>query len=232
MGRKDKKEDTHQKSGVKAIDPNAKDRAKAMVASLFGSKGGVQTIFGNGGLGGDLKNAVGNMFGNTVGDSGGLGGLGLKGSGVGGGGMGNTVGVGAIGTHGRGGGYGAYGNGAGSLGGKNSTDIGITADNAVVQGSLDKELIRQVIHRNRQQIQYCYETQLTRFPKLEGKVAVAFVIGADGNVMSSRVAQSTVANPELESCLAARFKSWLFPKPKGGGIVQVTYPVLLKRSGE
>ncbi len=127
---------------------------------------------------------------------------------------------------------GAYGNGVGGLGGKKDVDIGIQSDNAVVQGSLDKELIRQVIHRNRQQIRYCYETQLVHFPKLEGKVAISFVIGPEGSVQLAKVAQSSVNNPELEQCLAARFKSWLFPKPKGGGIVQVTYPVVLKQSGE
>lgn len=233
MGLKDMKSDTKQKSGVKAIDPNAKDRAKAMVANLFGNKsGGIQTIFGSGGLGGDLKSAVGNMFGNQVGNSGGLGGLGIKGAGMGGGGAGNTVGIGAIGTHGRGGGAGSYGNGVGNLTGKKEVDIGISNDNAVVVGSLDKELIRQVIHRNRQQIRYCYENQLTRFPKLEGKVAIKFVISAEGSVAMASVAQSTVNNAELESCLASRFKSWTFPKPKGGGIVQVTYPVVLKQSGE
>ena len=232
MGVKTMKDNTKMRSATKAIDPNAKDRAKAMVTNLFGSKsGGIQTIFGSGGLGGDLKSAVGNMFGNQVGNSGGLGGLGLKGTGVGGGGMGNTVGIGAIGTHGRGGGSGAYGNGVGGLGGKKDVDIGISNDNAVVMGSLDKELIRQVIHRNRQQIQYCYEMQLTRFPNLAGKVAISFVIGAEGTVQMSKVASSNMNNPELEQCVASRFKSWLFPKPKGGGIVQVTYPIILNKSG-
>ncbi|MBS2030006.1 MAG: TonB family protein, partial [Deltaproteobacteria bacterium] len=108
---------------------------------------------------------------------------------------------------------------------------GISNDNAVVMGSLDKELIRQVIHRNRQQIQYCYEMQLTRFPNLAGKVAISFVIGPEGTVQMSKVAQSNMNNPELEQCVAQRFKSWLFPKPKGGGIVQVTYPIILNKSG-
>ena len=50
--------------------------------------GGLSTVFGSGGLGGDLKGAVGNMFGPVVGDSYGLGGLGIRGSGKGGGGVG------------------------------------------------------------------------------------------------------------------------------------------------
>ena len=41
------------------------------------------------------------------------------------------------------------------------------------------------------------------------------------------MASSTLSNPELEQCIAARFKSWLFPAPKGGGSVQVTYPIAL-----
>jgi hypothetical protein len=36
----------------------------------------------------------------------------------------------------------------------------------------------------------------------------------------------------VESCINARVKSWQFPKPKGGGIVVVTYPFLFKQSGE
>jgi TonB family protein len=232
MGKKDMKQDTKQRSAQKAIDPNAKDRAKSMVSQLFaGRNGGITTIFGKGGLGGDLKSATGNLMGNVTGDSGGLGGMGLRGSETGGGGQGNTVGIGAIGTHGRGGGNGAYGNGVGDIGKKAETGISIDSDGANVQGSIDKELIRQVIHRNRQQIRYCYETQLTRFPKLEGKVAVSFVIGPEGTVQQARTASSTVGNPELESCLVARFKSWQFPKPKGGGIAQVTYPVVLTQSG-
>jgi TonB family protein len=102
----------------------------------------------------------------------------------------------------------------------------------MVMGSLDKELIRQVIHRNRNQIRYCYESQLTRFPKLSGKVAVKFVISASGTVASSQVAQSTVSNAELETCIAGRVQTWIFPKPKGGGVVIVTYPFILKQSGE
>jgi len=84
----------------------------------------------------------------------------------------------------------------------------------------------------RNQIRFCYESQLTRFPKLNGKVAVRFVITAAGTVSSSQVAQSTVNNGELETCIAGRVQTWIFPKPKGGGVVIVTYPFILKQSGE
>jgi TonB family protein len=118
------------------------------------------------------------------------------------------------------------------MGPKHSSDISITSSDPVVMGSLDKELIRQVIHRNRNQIRYCYESQLTKFPKLSGKVAVKFVISPTGTVTSSQVNQTTVDNAELETCVAGRVRTWLFPKPKGGGVVIVTYPFIFKQSGE
>lgn len=213
-------------------DPNNKDQARLLVAKVFGGTGGgISTIFGRQGLGGELKSAMGSMFGAAAGDSGGFGGLGLRGSGSGGGGVGNTVGIGGIGTKGRGGGTGGYGSGVGVLDGKKNVDIGITSSEPIVMGSLDKELIRKVIHANRGQIRYCYESQLNRFPKLNGKVAVKFIISPTGSVSTSSVAQTTVRNAELEACVAGRVRTWQFPKPKGGGVVIVTYPFIFAQSG-
>ena len=213
-------------------DPNNKDQARLLVAKVFGGTGGgISTIFGHQGLGGELKSAMGNMFGAAAGDAGGFGGLGLRGSGSGGGGVGDSVGIGGIGTKGRGGGTGGYGSGVGVLGGKKDVDIGITSSEPMVMGSLDKELIRKVIHANRGQIRYCYESQLNRFPKLNGKVAVKFIISPTGSVSTSSVAQTTVGNAELEACVAGRVRTWMFPKPKGGGVVIVTYPFIFAQSG-
>ncbi|AKQ65104.1 FHA domain containing protein [Myxococcus hansupus] len=231
MGKKDAPK-TNNRTAPKG-DPNKKDEARALTAKIFGGgKGGISTVFGKSGLGGDLKSAMGNMFGAKAGTSGGFGGLGLRGGGGGGGGTGDTIGIGGIGTKGRGGGTGSYGSGVGVLGGKQSVDVGITSSEPEVMGSLDKELIRKVIHMNRGQIRYCYESMLNRFPKLGGKVAVKFVIAANGSVASSSVAQSTAGNAELETCVAGRVRTWKFPEPKGGGVVVVTYPFIFKQSGE
>ena len=213
-------------------DPNNKDQARMLMAKVFGgSSGGISTVFGHNGLGGELKSAMGNMFGAAAGDAQGFGGLGLRGSGAGGGGVGDSIGIGGIGTRGRGGGTGGYGSGVGQLGGRRDVDIGITSSEPTVMGSLDKELIRKVIHANRGQIRYCYESQLTRNPKLNGKVAIKFIISAQGTVASASVAQSTVNNAELEACVAGRVHGWQFPKPKGGGVVVVTYPFIFQQSG-
>ncbi len=198
-----------------------------------GGGGGLATIFGQGGLGGDIKGALGNMFGSRVGDSGGFGGLGLKGTGTGGGGMGNTIGIGGIGTKGRGGGLGTYGVGVGSLDPKKSSDVSIADSESVIQGSLDKELIRQVIRRNIGQIKYCYEKELQTKPNLAGKVAVRFLITPKGTVQTAKVAEgTTLRDAAVGDCITLRVRSWRFPEPKGGGSVIVTYPFVFKQAGE
>ncbi len=226
---------TKAKSAPKAIDVNAKEVVKnsGLIKLLgSGSASGLSTIFGHGGLGGDLKGAIGNMFGPAVGDAQGLGGLGLRGTGVGGGGVGNTIGIGDIGTKGRGGGLVGYGHGLGTLGRKSGSDVAISSGNPVVEGSMDKELIRRVIHEHRNQVRFCYESELQRHPGLNGKVTVKFVIQSNGTVSHAGVDTSSLSNANVEGCIVSRVYQWQFPKPKGGGIVQVSYPFLLKESGD
>jgi hypothetical protein len=227
---------TDARSAPQAIDPNAKEVVKRMgvLGALGrGGGGGLATVFGSGGLGGDVRGAVGNMFGNTVGDSFGFGGLGVRGTGAGGGGAGETVGIGGIGTKGRGGGLGGYGQGIGSLGRKSDRDVAITSGVAQVMGSIDKELIRKVIQEHAAQIRFCYEEQLAVNPKLAGKVAIKWVIDADGNASNATVdaSSTTLASDKVHQCMMARIVSWQFPKPKGGGIAVITYPWILRASG-
>ncbi len=237
MGKKDAPK-TNARSAPKAIDPNAKDIVKntglvALLGRGRGSSGGLSTIFGQGGLGGDLKGAIGNMFGPVVGDSYGLGGLGLKGTGTGGGGQGQTIGIGGVGTKGRGGGLGSYGSGVGGLGKKSDRDVSIATGPAAVLGSIDRELIRRVIQEHAAQIRYCYEQALAINPKLEGKVAIRWIINADGRVSNPQVdsGATTLDNGSVHRCMMDRIASWEFPKPKGGGMAVVTYPWILRPSG-
>ena len=218
-------------------DPNDKEQARRALDKLLGlgGKGRAAGIFGGSGLGGSLKAAMGGLTGRQVGDARGLGGLGTRGAGPGGGGLSmNSVGLGALGTAGRGGGGeggAGYGSGAASLGGKKERDVEITAGQAIVRGSLSKEIIRRVIRKHQAQIRYCYEKELQRAPGLYGKVSTEFIIAATGLVTDAKVKQSTMNNGEVERCITAKIRTWRFPKPKGGGIVVVTYPFLFKASG-
>ena len=234
MGKKDAPK-TNARSAPKAIDPNSKDIVKrtGLLAALGRGGGGLSTVFGAGGLGGDLRGAVGNMFGPVVGDSYGLGGLGLRGSGSGGGGGGETIGIGAVGTKGRGGGLGSYGTGVGGLGKKGDRDVNVSTGTAVVMGSVDRELIRKVIQDHAAQIRYCYEQQLAVNPRLQGKVAIKWVINGDGSASSPQVDHTgtTLEDGKVHECMMSRITSWAFPKPKGGGIAVITYPWILRSSG-
>jgi hypothetical protein len=145
---------------------------------------------GGTGLGGEMEGAIGNMFGSQIGNSGGFGGLGLKGTGPGGGGMGNTIGVGRLGTRGRGGGAFGYGTGVAQIRRRGEQNVDISVGQPIIMGSLSMEIIRQVIHSHRDQIKYCYSKELTRNPNLAGKVTVKFTISPKGYVSQASVSQT------------------------------------------
>ncbi len=221
------------RSAPRAIKPDDKEIVKnqgilAMLGS--GSNSGLSTIFGKEGLGGDLKGAIGGITG-AVGDAHGFGGLGLKGTGLGGGGVGTTVGVGAIGTKGRGGGVGDYGKGAGGLGKKASSEVTIDTSSVLVVG-YDRELVRRVVQSHHSQLRYCFENELIRNPKLGGRVLVKWVITGDGSVSNASVAATTMNNSKAESCMVSRVRSWKFPPPKGGGIASISYPFVFRSAGD
>jgi TonB family protein len=96
-------------------------------------------------------------------------------------------------------------------------------------GCLTRELIRQVIASHRDQLKYCYESLLNRYPDLSGKVAVKFLIRAPGDVAQAEVSESTAHNAQLEQCLAQRVRGWLFPAAKSA--TQVSYPFVFHRAG-
>ncbi len=236
MGKKDAPR-TNARSAPRAIDPNAKDIVKntgllAVLGKGRGAPGGLPTIFGQGGLGGDLKGAVGNMFGPVVGDSQGMGGLGIRGTGTGGGGAGQTIGIGAVGTKGRGGGLGGYGSGVGGLGRKSDRDVAVDTTNVKILGAIDPELIRKVIREHASEVRYCYEQELVVNPKLEGKVAIQWQIGPEGHASGCVIhSDTTLLNDSVQKCIMSRIVTWQFPKPKGGGIAIVKYPWILRTSG-
>ena len=75
MGKKDAPK--RQRAPAPKGDPNKKDQARALTAKIFGGRRRHLHHLRPDGLGGELKSAMGNMFGAKAGDAGGFGGLGL-----------------------------------------------------------------------------------------------------------------------------------------------------------
>lgn len=214
--------------------PTDEQVVAAKLNQLFGADGksGIAQLFGADASGGELNALLGGISGSQAANAYGTGGLSFRGSGPGGGGTGTlTMGTGPIGTRGRGSGEAGYGSSEGGIGQKGDRDISVTQGTPIIYGSLDKEIIRRVVRENAAQIRYCYERELTRTPGLYGKITMKWIISGDGKVKQASVQETQMKNKAVESCLARRIKGWNFPKPKGGGIVVVTYPFVFKKSG-
>jgi len=179
-------------------------------------------------LGSDTENVLGGLLGAQIGESYGLDGLALVGTGSGGGGTGQqTLGLDGYGTLGKGGGGGklaGYGRGAGGLAGRKPKVPGIVPGQATVRGSLDKEIIRRIIRRHLNEVKFCYEAELARNASLAGRVAVQFTISGGGEVIASVLQSSTMGNARVESCVVQAVRRWEFPRPALGGLVIVSYP--------
>lgn len=114
--------------------------------------------------------------------------------------------------------------GSGSFGttGGGTATMGSTP---VIVGALDRSLVDAVLKRNLAQIRYCYQRELTKNPQLAGRIAVRFTIAPDGSVSSAEIAESTMDNELVPTCLTGRFLRFVFPAPRNQKPVIVTYPI-------
>jgi pSer/pThr/pTyr-binding forkhead associated (FHA) protein len=182
-------------------------------------------------LGTDEVSAMGNMWGDEIGDAFGQGGLGLSGIGEGGGGRGEGIGLGNVGTLGHGAGTGTgqgFGSGHGRLGGSHRTKSPQVRMGATqVSGRLPPEVIQRIVRQNYGRFRLCYEQGLGRNPNLEGRVTVRFVIGRDGSVSNVSNGGSDLPDSSVVQCVVRAFYGLSFPQPEGG-IVTVVYPIMLQ----
>jgi hypothetical protein len=165
-----------------------------------------------------VSEALGGLGSSGVVLGGQSGGLGLRASG-GGGGDGTAVfGSGTLNT-GFGSGSGVAGNGRGRLGsGKgDATGAGrggerrIAAAAGVASGQgLSPEQISRVVHARSGAFRACYESAAARDPRLQGGITVSFSVSPAGSV-TARIANSSLANARVESCVLRMFNRLRFP---------------------
>ncbi|MCB0416427.1 MAG: AgmX/PglI C-terminal domain-containing protein [Bdellovibrionales bacterium] len=107
---------------------------------------------------------------------------------------------------------------------------GYGAIETVTEGGLDRDVIDAIVRKRKARIRLCYERQLNFQPKLSGKVTVAFVISGTGAVQSASISEDTMKSSAVNSCIISEVKSWKFPAPKGGTLVNVDYPFVFESS--
>jgi outer membrane biosynthesis protein TonB len=237
FGKKDKpKEDkAASKKGAPIVDKDKREEDRKMAQDalaalgLKGPEGAVSNVFGPGGLGSGVNNALGGLSGASMGDAGGAGGLGSRGTGAGGGGTG--LGIGGLGS---GTGRGSGGNGNIDLDGRGKGTTKIVPGKVIYEGGLSREEIQRVIARVMSQIKYCYEKELNKDPNLEGKLVMFWLISGSGDVQTASASQNTFSGSSakpIEQCVQRIIQRLKFPTPKGGGVVNVTYPFVFSNSG-
>jgi hypothetical protein len=172
---------------------------------------------------------MGSMFGSTIGDASGTGGLNLWGTGEGGGGNAQYIGLNGLnGLSGPGNCVGAKCTGIGSRTGllpgghipKGPGPIRIV--NFHANGRLDPAVIQRIVQQNSGRFRQCYMMGLTTNPSLEGHVGVKFVIDRTGAVSMAVDSGSTIPDGNVTSCVVRTFPSLSFPAPDDG-MVTVTY---------
>jgi pSer/pThr/pTyr-binding forkhead associated (FHA) protein len=244
MGKKDSNRAEGQYKMQKTQDDPQLARQQAIdaarTAGILGNTALVQggafaSLTGTGDIssGFDDTNIYGGLLGNEAGEMNGGFGYGRSGFGPGGGGTGwGTIGTGRYGTIGHGSGTGSgygVGGGRGGMRGRTAAVPTVSIGQPNAQGDLDKAIIRRYIKRNIQKITYCYEKQLLAKPGLAGTVSTQFFITPNGNVAT---ASGSGVDPEVANCVADVIKGIEFPKPKGGGGVQVNYPFTFRPAGQ
>lgn len=172
------------------------------------------------------RSAMGNIFGQTIDDAAGIGGLGLSGAGEGGGGKGAGIPLGSIGT------LGCCGGRAPILPAHQPGYHWVSDGGGYpqVNGRLMPESVQRVVRQSFGRLRACYEGGLQRDPGLEGRVSVKFVIDREGAVtMAMPWADTTLPDQAVARCVAKAYEAMEFPKPTGG-IVTVVYPVAFTRT--
>jgi len=244
---------TNRTYGVKGpkdnTDPRIARQAAITEAQNFGMIGLINT--GAGGdpnaptapwgrddsLGTDPISARGNMWGESIGDAFGGGGLGLSGIGEGGGGRGEGIGLDMIGTIGRGAGTcqgvncQGIGRGHGRLAKGHTTKAPVMREGTTVStGKIPPEVIQRIVRQNFGRFRVCYENALRTNPNLQGRVTTRFIISREGTVANASNGGSDIPDPGVVSCVVSAFYGMSFPAPQGG-IVTVTYPIMFAPGG-
>jgi hypothetical protein len=175
---------------------------------------------------------AGAIWGDTISDSFGAGGIGLTGDS---GARGEGIGLGNVGTLGHGGGTGtgqSFSSGHGRLGGDHHVSAPrVRQGYTTMTGQLPPEVINRITRQSFGRFKLCYTSGLEKDPKLTGTVTTRFVIDEKGAVSKTESDPSTtMPNADVVACIGRGFSTLSFPQPTAG-VVTVTFPLVFEPGG-
>lgn len=125
----------------------------------------------------------------------------------------------------KGSGSGSYG--SRGLASKSGFDSSYLEPKTVVLGSMDPELLRKILREYIPQFRHCYQQELIgNSDKIKGVIDLNFTISAVGKVSkyNIKVKDAQFSNKGV-GCMGSVLSLIDFPKPKGGGVVDVRQPL-------
>jgi hypothetical protein len=113
------------------------------------------------------------------------------------------------------------------LANKKGFDTAFVQADTVVLGSIDPEMLRKILGEYLAQFKFCYQQELQeQSEKIKGIVDLNFRIEGDGKVSKVNIksAQTKFSDKGI-GCMSNILRMIDFPKPKGGGLVDVRQPL-------
>lgn len=100
----------------------------------------------------------------------------------------------------------------------------------VVLGAMDPNLVREILRSYLPQFRFCYDQELIRQnKKVKGTVVYNFIIGPSGRTSRIQIGFKEFRMSRTgKQCMINVLKSIQFPKPKGGGIVEIRVPIYME----
>lgn len=137
---------------------------------------------------------------------------------------GTNVGVGKLGSDASG--AAATSAGAKGLVSKKGFDHSYLEPKTVVLGSMDPELLRKILQEYLPQFRHCYQQELVTASDIKGVIDLDFQISQTGKVSKTSIkAKDARFSKKGVDCMAQVLGIIEFPKPKGGGVVDVRQPL-------
>jgi hypothetical protein len=91
----------------------------------------------------------------------------------------------------------------------------------VLSGSVDATIVRRYLRSHADDVQACARWDPLGGPPFEGRLALEVVFSPNGTVVSATTGSTTAVG----RCIEEVARRWTLPKPKGGGILKVRYPI-------